>query len=83
MVIMNRTEYKARTIGKLVIGWLRRAGKYQRELAAVLGISQQALSQKCMNNSFTYADLIIIFYFLDVPDDEILKTMKILRKENS
>ena len=76
-VIINKHEYKKQNIGSYVFMWLRRAGKYEKDLAPELGISQQGLSHKIRNNSFTYSDMLTVFDYLDVPDEEILQVMKI------
>ena len=76
-VIINKKEYKVQNIGGYVLMWLRRKHKYIRELASELGISQQGLSYKISNNTFSYADLLTIFDYLEVPDEEILMVLKI------
>ena len=75
--IINKKEYKVQNIGGYVLMWLHRQHKYIRELASELGISQQGLSYKISNNTFSYADLLTIFDYLAVPEEEILMVMKI------
>lgn len=76
-VIINKREYKKNTIGGYVAMWMKRAGKVEKDLAAELGVSQPGASFKIRNNTFSYADLITIFDYLEVPDEEILQVMKI------
>ena len=76
-VIINKHEYKSNTIGSWVVMWLKRAGKFEKDLASELGISQQGASFKIRKNSFTYPDLLTIFDYLEVPEEEILQVMKI------
>ena len=78
-VIINRHEYMSKSIGCRVAMWLRMAGKTMKDLAPELGVSPQGVSFKIKSNTFTYSDLLTIFDYLDVPEDEILSVM-ILRK---
>lgn len=76
-VIINKKEYRLNDIGNWVKKWLRNAGKREKDLADELMISQPALSYKIQHNTFSYADLLTIFDYLKVPEEEILFVMKI------
>lgn len=76
-VIINKHQFMANDIGNHVAMWLRRSGKQIKDLAPELGISPQGTGYKINNNSFTYADLLTIFDYLDVPDDEVLQIMRL------
>ena len=80
-VIINRHEYMKQNIGSYVAMWLRRAGKTMKDLGAELGITHQAVSNKIRTNAFTYSDLLTVFDFLAVPEEEILSVM-VLRRGN-
>ena len=74
---INRKEYKKSSIGSWVYKWLKQENRRIQDLAAELFISQPALSYKIKNNTFSYADLLTIFDYLNVPDEEILFVMKL------
>lgn len=48
----------------------------QRQMAAELGITQQAFSKKLKTAQFTFSDLYTIFRVLEFTDGEILTVMK-------
>ena len=75
--IVNKKEYRVNDIGSWVVKWLHQAGKRQQDLAEELLITTPALSYKIKHNSFSYADMLTIFDFLDVPDIEIIFVMRI------
>lgn len=72
-----KPEYMASNIGKTIEDWMNRREVKQSDLAEELGISQPAFSYKIKKNAFTYKDMILIIRFLDPPDMEILRVMKI------
>lgn len=72
-----RDRYMVNDIGAWVAGKLMRLKISQKTAAGELGITQQALSFKIHNNSFTYEDMIKLFKVLESDDEEILKVMKI------
>ena len=74
--IINRKESRASGIGAWVYKWLKQSGKRIQDLAEEMGISQPGLSYKIKNNAFTYADLLTVFDYLQVPDEEILFVMR-------
>lgn len=76
-VIINKLQYKTHNIGSWVVMWLHREKRTMKDLAGELGISQQGVSFKIKTNSFSYGDLLVIFDYLGVPDEEILQVMKI------
>ena len=76
-VIINKHEYKKQNIGSWIYMWVRRSGKHLKDLAPELGVSQQGVSFKIKNNTFSYSDMLTIFDYLEVPDEEILQVMKI------
>ena len=76
-VIINKKEYRANDIGNWVVKWLRQAGKRMIDLAEELNITQPALSYKIKHNAFTYADMLTIYDYLNVPYEEILYVSKI------
>lgn len=76
-VIINKKEYMVQNIGSYVVMWLHRQHKYIKDLAKEMGITQQGLSYKIKTNTFTYSDLLTIFDYLAVPDEEILMVLKI------
>ena len=76
-VIINKKAYKTSDIGSWVVKWLHKAGKRMQDLAAEMLITQPALSYKIKHNTFSYGDLLTIFDYLNVPDEEILFVMKI------
>lgn len=76
-VIINKHQYKSDDIGNRVSIWLRRSGKKRKDLANELAVSYQGIRHKLENNVFTYSDMLTIFDYLDVPDEEILQVMKL------
>lgn len=74
---INKKEYRIKDIGNWVVKWLKQAKKREQDLADELGISQPALSYKISHNAFSYADMLTIYDFLNVPDDEILFVSRI------
>lgn len=76
-VIINKFQHKTHNIGPWVVMWLRREGKRMSDLGEELGVSQQAVSYKIKTNSFSYGDMLVIFDYLGVPDNEILQVMKL------
>lgn len=76
-VVINKLEYKRHDIGSWVVKWLRRSGKRMSDLAEELGITHQGVSFKIKTNAFSYGDLLVIFDYLEVPDEEILQVMRI------
>lgn len=75
--IINKKEYRANDIGNWVVKWLRQSGKRMTDLAEELLITQPALSYKIKHNAFTYSDMLTVFDYLNVNDEEILYVMKI------
>ena len=75
--IVNKKQYRVSDIGHWVVKWLKQAGKREQDLADELLISQPALSYKIKHNSFSYADMLTVFDFLNVVDEEILYVMRI------
>ena len=64
-----------------IIGWIKKwmsdAGMTeQQQLAEALGISPQVMSYKFKKNAFTIADLIDIIDVLEVPDEEVIKSVR-------
>ena len=51
-------------------GAMRRQNIKQSQMAAELGVTQQAFSRKLRTNSLTGKDLIIIFDFLNINGEE-------------
>lgn len=76
-VIINKLDHKIHSIGPWVVMWLRREHKTMKDLAEELGISQQGVSFKIKTNTFSYGDMLVIFDYLGVPDNEILQVMKL------
>ena len=76
-VSINKHQSKTKDIGSRVSVWLRRSGKKRKDLAAELDVSYQGVRHKIDKNVFTYSDILTIFDFLDVPDEEILQVMKL------
>lgn len=72
-----KSRYMVNDIGAWVAGKLMRLKITQKTAAGELGITQQALSFKIHNNSFTYEDLIKLFKVFETEDEEILRLMKI------
>lgn len=72
-----KERYMVNDIGSWVAGKLMRKKMSQRVAAGELGITQQALSAKIRNNSFTYEDMIKLFKLFGTDDTEILKIMKV------
>ena len=75
--IINKKQYRENDIGNWVCKWLKQAHKRMSDLADEMGISQPGLSYKIKNNSFSYGDMLTIFDYLQVTEDEILYVMKI------
>ena len=72
-------RYTQKTIAFMT--WLRGAMASKKvtqvELANELGISQQALSSHMRNHiGFDYPQLVGIFNYLDVPEEQIAKLLK-------
>lgn len=53
-----------------IIGTMRRQNIKQSQVAAELGVTQQALSHKLRTHTLTGKDLIIIFDFLNINGEE-------------
>ena len=75
-VIINKREYRVKDFGSWVIKWLRREDKTMTDLGNELGISHQGISYKIKHNSFTLSDMITIFDYLNVPDNEMVLALK-------
>ena len=60
-----------------LLGEKHPAGKRLTDLADEMLITQPALSYKIKHNSFSYADMLTIFDYLNVPDSEIIYVMRI------
>ena len=76
-IVFDRKAFKAKSIGAEIAKWMLLAGVKQSDIADLLNLKQQAVSYKLRKGAFTYADLIALFEFLNVPDDEILRLMKV------
>lgn len=71
-----KTEYMANDLGAYIKGVMWRQQVKEQDMADALGITQQAMSYKIRQNSFTYKDLLIIFRELQVPDEEIVRLLR-------
>lgn len=72
-------NYTQKTIAfmKWLKGAMASEGVTQKELSEELGISQQALSCHIRNHvGFDYPQLIGIFNYLDVPEEQIAKLLR-------
>lgn len=76
-VNINRKQYKVDDFGSWLIGRLHKAKKTEQMLADELDITRQAVSYKIKHCSFSYSDLITVFEFLQITDEEILQVMKL------
>lgn len=63
-------------IGDWVARKLKRSGYSQTRAAKEMGISQQVLSRKILNNNLNYEDLCSIFRITGAEDEEITRVMK-------
>lgn len=82
----QKREYKIRDLAGWIYGRMHSKGLRQENVAKILNISQQALSNRInpktyKNNRnadpFSYGDLLTLFKLLELSDDEILKLMKL------
>lgn len=69
-------ELKRNYIGKTVKKWLIDADMSQQQLAEKIGMTPQNLNHKIKTNTFYIHDMVEIIWALNVPDDEVLKTMR-------
>ena len=76
-VIINKHDFMSRDIGNKVVMWLRRSGRTIKDLAPELGVTAQGAAYKVRTSTFTYADMLTIFDYLEVPDEEVLQAMRI------
>ena len=75
-VSLNKKNYKIKDFSGWVIGKLYSEQKTQGDLAKQLGISQQVMSYRIKHCIFSYGDLLTIFDYFDISDEEILYIMK-------
>lgn len=65
-------KYREFDTGQLIRGYQARAGYNQAQMAKILGISQQAYSQRLINLNFTLKDLQRMVKPLHLSQEEIL-----------
>ena len=71
-VLINADKYRQFDSSQLIRGYQARAGYNQAQMAELLGISQQAYSQRLMNLNFTLKDLQKMVKPLGLSQEEIL-----------
>lgn len=81
-VAIKKKEYMIRDFPFWLIMEARKKGLYQKDLAGVLGITPQAFGKRMDNkkdgsprDSFTYGELLTLFKFLDVSDEDKQKLL--------
>lgn len=75
-VCINKTYYKASSIGGWIVGQFYKKKIKRKVLADELGITPQGLTWKLLNNSFSYSDMLTVFEILGSTDEEICFVMK-------
>ena len=73
--ITEQEKYKTNLVA-LIYGAMKAQKKTQGELAKVVGVHQTAISLKLRNKSFKYEDLVEIFDYLGLSDQQILSVMR-------
>lgn len=76
-VSFNKKTYKIKDFGGWVVGKLYSEQKTQSDLANQQGVSQQVMSYRIKHCIFSYGDLLTIFEYFDISDEEILCIMKL------
>ena len=76
-VALKRKEYMVADLSKWIVGKMYEKRISQKEMADMLGITQQAFGQRLRRGYFPYKDLIQIIKKLDATDEEILRLMRI------
>ena len=72
-----KAEYMSKDIGLIIAGCMKKKRISPKEMGERLGISRQAMNYKIDNNSFSYKDIIIIFYELELSSEDILRYVQI------
>lgn len=75
-VNLNKMKYKKKDLSDWVRGQLRCKGLTQQDVCESLDCSQQAISYKLKNCSFSYEELVKVLNMLEADDQTILKFMK-------
>lgn len=71
-----KQKYLLDDLGKYINRQMKANGFNQKTLAEKCGCSQQNMSYKFRENSFTAKDLIIFFNLFDTSADELAKLLK-------
>ncbi len=75
-VYITEQERCKNNLVTLIYGAMKAQKKTQGELAKVVGVHQTAISQKLRNKSFKYEDLVEIFDYLGLTDQQIISVMR-------
>ena len=75
-VYLTKQDKLSEKLVMLIYGTMKVKHITQKRIADELGISQPAFAIKLKRKQFTFSDLVIIFGFLELPDDEILSVMR-------
>lgn len=76
-VTIKKKEYKITDLSKWLVGKIYEKNMRQRQVAALIGISQPAFCNRLKKGLFSYGELLTLFKELDITDEEILKIMKL------
>lgn len=76
-VAIKKKDYMISDLSEKIFGRMHSMNIRQREMGALLGITQQAFSQKLQKSKFNYGELLSIFKRLEFTDEEILRLMKL------
>ena len=71
-----KTEYLVKDFPHWVEDKLREKGMHQKEVAFLLGITQQSLSYKIRNNAFTFEDFIKLMEIFKPDEKELIGLIK-------
>jgi len=74
---ITKQEQMNNQLVSMIYGTMKVKRMTQSQMAEKLAITQQSFGKKLKKAQFTYSDLTTIFETLDIPDEDIVKVMKI------
>lgn len=81
-VAINKKRYMLSDFSEWVIGRMNTLGYTQKQMGEMIGIGQSAFSEKLRNRKFTLADAITLFQVLEASEEEIVRLMRVRKRED-
>lgn len=75
-VALKKSEYMLADFSKWLKGEMWARNISQEEMGNILGISQQAFSNRLMNKKFDIREIMLIFHEFDTPSEKIVQLLK-------